>query len=140
MRAALLMLALVAAPPVLAGTVVPAHVIRAQTVIEAGDLALIPDRIAGAVQDPAALIGLEARVMLYPGRPVTLDLVGPPALVERNQTVPLIFTSGGLMIETEARALDRGGVGDLVRVMNMTSKKTVSGRVRPDGSVEVGQD
>ena len=40
---------------------------------------------------------------------------------------------------TEGRAPDRGGVGEAVRVMNLTSRQIVSGTVAPDGSIKVGQ-
>src|SRR5690606_16704015 len=111
--------------PAAANTVVAAHLIRAQTVISAADLAVVPGDVAGAAQHPDELVGLEARAMLYPGRPITIDQVGAPALVERNQMVALIYVSGGLMIETEGRSLDRAGEGDPVKVMNLSSKKTV---------------
>jgi flagella basal body P-ring formation protein FlgA len=63
--------------------------------------------------------------------------LGPPALVDRNQIVALDFRAGGLSIRAEGRALARGGAGDVIRVMNLASRTTVSGRIRPDGVVDV---
>ena len=83
--------------------------------------------------------GLEARVALYPGRPVRAGDVGPPAVVERNQLVALVFDRGGLIIRTEGRVLDRAGVGDLVKVMNLTSRATLFGRVLADGTISVSE-
>ncbi|MFM7442840.1 MAG: flagellar basal body P-ring formation chaperone FlgA, partial [Tabrizicola sp.] len=71
-------------------------------------------------------------------KPVRLGDLGPPTLVERNQPVTLVYLSGGLAISTEGRALARGSVGDEVRVMNLGSRNTVTGRVGPDGTVYVG--
>jgi flagella basal body P-ring formation protein FlgA len=65
--------------------------------------------------------------------------VGPPTLVERNQVVPLIYLRGGLEIMTEGRSLDRAGIGDHVRVMNLASRATVSGRVTARGQILVSQ-
>jgi flagella basal body P-ring formation protein FlgA len=48
------------------------------------------------------------------------------------------YASGGLHIITEGRTLDRAAAGELVRVMNLASKQTVTGTVAEDGSVEVG--
>ena len=48
---------------------------------------------------------------IYAGRPVRPGDLGPPALVERNQLVPLVYQPGGLAISTEGRALGRGGGG-----------------------------
>ena len=126
-----------AALPAAAETVVPVRTIRAQEVISPLDLQLRGTDIAGAFTDIEQVAGLEARVALYPGRPVRLTDVGPPAVIERNQVVPLIYASGGLMIRTEGRALDRAGVGDWVKVMNLASRSTVMGKVQPDGSISV---
>lgn len=49
----------------------------------------------------------------------------------------MIFRTGLLSISAEGRVLDRAGVGDLVRVMNLDSRLTVTGRVLFDGSIEV---
>ena len=140
MRVCLAVFSLFLAFPAAADTVVAARLIRAMSVIGPDDLTLAPGDAPGSAADPAALIGLETRVMLYPGRPILAEQVGAPTLIERNEVVALIYAAGGLMIETEARALDRGGEGDSVRVMNLASKKTVTGRVRADGSVAVGQE
>ena len=70
-------------------------------------------------------------------RPVRPGDVGPPAIVERNQVVPLTYLNGGLAIRTEGRVLDRAAAGEAVRVMNLASRTTVTGVVRADGSVEV---
>jgi flagella basal body P-ring formation protein FlgA len=78
-------------------------------------------------------------VTLYPGRPILENQVGPPALVERNQVVRMVFLRGGLAITAEGRALDRGGFGEAVRVMNLSSRQIVSGAVAADGSIEVGR-
>jgi flagella basal body P-ring formation protein FlgA len=95
--------------------------------------------VPGAVADPAEIVGLEARVALYPGRPIRPGDVGLPAVVERNQVVPLIFQRGTLLITAEGRALDRAGPGDVIRVMNVASRTTVSARVGADGAAYVSQ-
>lgn len=125
--------------PVLADMILAAHTIRAQSIITAQDLVVKPGTAGGAASDPDQLIGTEARVSLYAGRPIHLSDVGPPAVVERNQIVPLIYQQNGLRIATEGRSLSRAGPGEYVRVMNMTSRSTVSGRVLPDGRVMVSQ-
>jgi flagella basal body P-ring formation protein FlgA len=137
MRLAVLVL-LASAVPAPADTVVAARTIRSLSLIGAEDLALVAGEVAGAATRLDEVVGLEARVMLYPGRPIRLDQLGMPAVVERNQVVTLLYQAGGLTIETEGRALARAGVGDSLRVMNLASKKTVTGRVRDDGAVEVG--
>jgi flagella basal body P-ring formation protein FlgA len=131
------LMALLLATPAAADSLVATHPIRAQTVLTADDFTVVDADIPGALSDPAAAIGQEARVTIYAGRPITKDNLGAAALVERNQTVSLIFRRGGLSILTEGRALDRGAVGDVIKVMNLSSKTTVTGTVGADGTVFV---
>ncbi|RYG91625.1 flagellar basal body P-ring formation protein FlgA [Loktanella sp. IMCC34160] len=121
----------------LAEIVVAARTIPAQTVIGPDDLLLRDLDVPGGVADPALLVGMEARVALYAGRPIRPGDVGMPAVVERNQIIPLIYDRGGLYIATEGRALDRAGPGDLIRVMNLASRSTVSARIGADGAAYV---
>ncbi|WP_294620130.1 flagellar basal body P-ring formation chaperone FlgA [uncultured Roseovarius sp.] len=125
--------------PAMADTVLATRTIRAQSIIGPGDVVVKAVDIPGAATSPEAVIGLEARVSLYAGRPIRMNDVGQPALVERNQVVPLIFEKNGLQITTEGRSLDRAGSGETVRVMNMSSRNTVSGRVLPDGQIMVSR-
>jgi flagella basal body P-ring formation protein FlgA len=121
-----------------ADTLVAARMIPAKTVLEPGDLAVTSDTEPGALRDPIDAIGLETRVVLYPGRPVRHADLGPAALVERNALVVILFSQGGLTIATEGRALDRAAAGDRLRVMNLASRTTVTGNMGEDGIVRVG--
>lgn len=127
--------------PVLAtaDVVTPARTIRVGTIIVSGDLVVKPGDVAGAFDRVADVSGQEARTTLYAGRPIKLNDIGPPALVERNQIVSIRFESKGLMITTEGRSLQRGGVGDRIRIMNLSSRATLFGHVQKDGSIRVFQ-
>ena len=133
-----LVLALCLIPlPGLAESLVTTRTIRAQSVIEAADVTLVDADIPEALTLPVLAVGMEARVTIYAGRPVLAADVGPPALVERNQIVALAFQAGALEIITEGRALERGGSGDLIRVMNIASRNTVTGLIGENGQVHV---
>lgn len=134
-----LLLVLVAVPA-FAESVVATRTIRAQTVIGPEDLALVAADLPGALTDLNAALGLEAKVAIYAGKPVMPADLGKPTLVQRNQVVALIYLSGVLAISTEGRALTRGSEGDTVRVINLASRSTVTGRIGPDGAVYVGWD
>ena len=120
-----------------AESVVAARVIRARTVIAPEDLLLVDRDLPGALTQPQAAEGMEARKTIYAGRPVRPEDLVPPATIERNQTVVLAYTTGGLTIETEGRALGRAGVGDTLRVMNAGSRAVLNGIVAPDGTVRI---
>lgn len=133
-----LMICLSLAQPGLAETLVASRTIRSQAVLGPADVALIAAEVPGALDRPEAAIGLEARVMLYAGRPIRAADLGPPALVERNQIVLLEYRNGTLSLTAEGRALGRAGAGEAVRVMNLASRGTVRGVVAEDGRVRVG--
>ncbi len=120
-----------------ADVVVPVQTLRAGTILTAEDLRVDGRSYSGTVEDLSAAIGKEARVVLYAGRPIRREDITEPATVQRNQIVPLVFERAGLRISTGGRALDRGSPGDLIRVMNVSSRKTLFGRILPDGSVDV---
>lgn len=125
--------------PAFADAVVANRVIRAGHLIAAADISVVDAIIPDTMADPAQVVGHEARVALYPGRPIREGQIGPPAIVHRNQVVSMSYVLGTLVIFTEGRALDRGGVGDVIPVVNLGSRKTVQGRVMPDGSVSVSR-
>ncbi|MDR9393254.1 flagellar basal body P-ring formation chaperone FlgA [Roseovarius sp. SYSU LYC5161] len=129
---------LVSAPPAWADYVVAAHTIRANTVLTATDIAIKPGTIPGGAA-PEDLIGKEARVSLYAGRPIRRADVGAPAIVARNQIVTLVYLQGALRILTEGRSLSRAGAGERVRVMNLSSRTTVFGRVSETGDIIVSE-
>lgn len=123
--------------PAVSDTIVAARTIPAQTLIGPDDLLLQPIDVPGGTDDPLLLVGMEARTALYAGRPVRPADVGAPALVDRNQIVPLIYDVGGLRIATEGRALGRAGEGEVIRVMNLASRTTVSARISSQGEAYV---
>jgi flagellar basal body P-ring formation protein FlgA len=126
--------------PVEAESIVATRTIRAHAVIGPDDLTSVEAEVPGALTNVAEAIGLEARVAIYAGKPVKPSDLGAPALIERNQIVPLVFLAGGLAIKAEGRALGRGGEGDVIRVINIASRTTISGRVAADGAVYVGSE
>ncbi len=120
-----------------ADVVLAARTIRAHEILTLADLVVGKGDVPGAYQNAEAVAGQEARVILYAGRPVRSGEIGPAALIERNQIVPMIFTYSGLRIAAEGRALSRAAVGETIRVMNLSSRTTVSGFVQADGTVRV---
>lgn len=124
-----------------AGTevVVAARALPASTVITKADLAMSPKSHDGGLRDIDAAVGMETRVTIYAGRPVSLSDLRPAALVERNEIVAMSFERGALSIQTEGRALDRGAKGDRVRVMNLSSRTIVTGEVTGRSLVAVSR-
>ena len=133
---ALLLAAL--SPSARADTVIAAGTIRGQSLIMPSDVALIEGATPGTLSTLEAAIGMEAAVNLYAGRPIRPGDLREPAIVERNMLVTLRYDHGGLIVVTEGRALDRAAQGEALRVLNLTSRTTITGRAAAPGLVDVG--
>ncbi|MAX72479.1 flagellar basal body P-ring formation chaperone FlgA [Alterinioella nitratireducens] len=129
---------LFAATPALADTVVANGTIRSMSVIGPADVRLVAGDTPGAILDLAAAIGMEARVNLYPGRPIRPGDLREPAVINRNEIITLQYDANGLLIVTEGRALDRAGIGERLRVLNLSSRTTVTATVQGAGLATVG--
>lgn len=116
---------------------VAARTMRAQEVLMPEDIVLANINTTGGTNDAEELLGQELRRAIYAGHPIRPQDVRAPALVERNQIVPLLYRSGGLLITTDGRALDRAAAGEWTRIMNLSSRTTVSAQITPDGSAVV---
>ena len=111
---------------------VTAAALRAGTPLEGGmTLAWVErDRLPGdAILDLGEIEGLEARRRLAAGRVVRMRDARPEALIRRGETVTLGYASGALVLETSARALEDGAMGEIVRLSNLDTDRTVRGRV-----------
>ncbi|AHM03710.1 Flagellar basal-body P-ring formation protein FlgA [Roseibacterium elongatum DSM 19469] len=129
---------LLAMQPAAAETVIAAGTIRGQQLIGPMDVALAEGTTPGALSELSQAIGMEARVNLYPGRPIRAGDLRPPAIVERNAIITLRYDAGGLLIVTEGRALDRAARGEALRVLNLSSRNTVTAVAAAPGLAIVG--
>jgi len=129
--------ALLMSGPVQAETLIATRTIPARSIIGPDDLEIRDVTVVGGISDPSFAIGQEARVALYAGRPVRAGDLSAPAIIERNQIVQLIYLNGGILISTEGRALDRAAVGDWIRVMNLSSRTTVTAQIHETGVAHV---
>ena len=55
--------------------------------------------------------------------------LGKPDLVQRDDNVTLIYESAGIYLTVRGKAVDSGTEGDTVTVLNLQSKRTVTGTV-----------
>lgn len=136
MRALVLLLALLPLPAAAQGILAAATTLPAGTIISEQDLKRVESTRAG-MSDPAKVIGMQTRITIYEDRPIPPNALQKPKLVLRNQLVKVSFRSGAIHIEVEGRALGEGGAGDVVRIMNLGSKKIINARVQEDGSLSV---
>jgi flagella basal body P-ring formation protein FlgA len=82
-------------------------------------------------------VGMQARRQLRAGQALKVADLAKPELVTRDQTVTLTYEAAGLYLTIRGKALDSGTEGDVVSVLNLQSKRTVSGTVIGRGQVSI---
>ncbi|MCB1651080.1 MAG: flagellar basal body P-ring formation protein FlgA [Alphaproteobacteria bacterium] len=113
----------------------------AGTVIGANDLDMIdlPDyRVKhNIILNADDLIGTTPRRVLHAMEPVVSGDIEAPRIVERGESVTMVFRQGGLLLTAQGKALEYGAKGDMIRVVNQNSSKTVQGQVTGEREVTV---
>lgn len=87
--------------------------------------------------DPAAIAGMSARRKLPAGTVLSDDVLMEPLLVQRNGMVTIAFTVPGLTLTTRGRSLTNGTRGEVVKVFNIQSGRTIEAEVIGAGLVAV---
>ena len=82
-------------------------------------------------------VGMQARRQLRAGQALKAADLAKPDLVQRDQAVTLIYETAGLYLTIRGKALEGGTEGDVVNVLNLQSKRTVSGVVVGRGQVAI---
>src|SRR3954447_18932942 len=82
-------------------------------------------------------VGMQARRQLRAGQALKAADLAKPDLVQRDQTVTLIYEAVGLYLTVRGKALEGGTEGDVVNVLNLQSKRTVSGVVTGRGQITI---
>jgi flagella basal body P-ring formation protein FlgA len=85
--------------------------------------------------DAKDIIGLEPTRPLMPGMPIRSQDVRPPVLVAKNSLVTIVLRRAGMELTVQGKALDEGGKGDMVRVMNTKSQRVLEAQVDGPGTV-----
>jgi flagella basal body P-ring formation protein FlgA len=94
----------------------------------------------GVVTDPRGLIGFEPRYSVRAGAPIRSADVQRPVLVTRNAMVTVSLKTPFMTLTTQGRADEDGGKGDVIRVTNLKSKRTMEVTVDGPGAVSVAAD
>ncbi|RJF85748.1 flagellar basal body P-ring formation chaperone FlgA [Sphingomonas cavernae] len=138
---------LVAAPGALHAQVAPAtvdtpvlvRVIEKGEPISPGDFAVEPRpaSVARGAIAPIEAAGLEAARRLMAGAPVRAADLAKPQMVRRGEAVTIALRSGALSITTAGRALSGGGKGDPVRVVSLSTNRTLDAVIEGSSRVRV---
>lgn len=116
----------------LARSVARGVVLTAEDVTLAPAAARAPD---GIFSDPAQVIGRRTKAAIGEGRAVLLRQLEPVWMVAKGNPVVLMANAGGLSVSAPAEALEDGGMGDVIRVLNLSSQREVKVVVTGKNSV-----
>lgn len=124
--------------PTLNRILTPGEVIRASDI----EWTKFPVRQINArvVLDQSDLVGFVVKRAVRPGKTLFSNDVALPVVVEKGSIVTMIVSTGALSLSASGRALEDGGDGDTIRVMNVKSKQTVDAKVLNSGQVQVSSN
>jgi flagella basal body P-ring formation protein FlgA len=83
------------------------------------------------------IVGARARRDIVAGELLTNALVSVPPAVKSGDEVRVMLTIGAVSVTGVGRASGSGHVGDTIRVLTPSSRKSLSGRIVGRGAVEI---
>jgi flagella basal body P-ring formation protein FlgA len=82
-------------------------------------------------------VGQAARSAYQVGRVLRAADLMRPEIVQRNETVTLVYEVPGITLTVRGKAVEGGAEGDVISVLNEQSKRTVQGVVAGPGRVTI---
>lgn len=121
--------------------VAPAHNIERGALLKESDL-IVERRpraevTRDALADRAHVIGMAARNALRSGQLIRSADLMRPELVQRNETVTLVYQVPGITLTVRGKATEGGAEGDVISVTNEQTKRTVQGVIVGPGRVVI---
>lgn len=114
---------------------------RGETIRESD---LVVERVARAQVGSDALTRIElvanqaARKSLRTGQTVRAADLMKPQIVNRDDTVTIVFRTGGVVLTARGKAQSNGTEGEMISVLNPQSKRVIQATVTGPGIVTVG--
>jgi flagella basal body P-ring formation protein FlgA len=91
----------------------------------------------GAAQALDQVLGQQLRRPASAEMPVALADLGAPVVIEKNGLVTMQVEAPGLTLATQGKALEPGGRGQVISVINLASRSVVEAEVLGPGRVRV---
>lgn len=129
----------VATPPQTVAVPVLDHAVAKGDLLVAGDFISqdVPAAQARGAPRLKEIVGMEAARPLPAGTVVRASDLIRPQLVRRGEPVIIALRDGGLSITTAGRALGSGAAGDFVRIVSLSTNRTLDAVVEGTGMVRV---
>jgi flagella basal body P-ring formation protein FlgA len=90
------------------------------------------------IRNEEEIIGMATKRYIEAETPLSAGHFQRPQLVKKGALVTISLVSRTMSLKTQGRAIETGGLGDVVRVKNSKSKKIIEAKVIGAGSVRIG--
>lgn len=98
------------------------------------DISMLADKF---IRDPQQIIGQQTTTSLQQGNMVRPDSIQPRPLIKRGELITIRARGHNLLITAPGKAQAKGAKGEIIKVKNMMSRRTIFARVIATGLVEV---
>ncbi|UTW54182.1 flagellar basal body P-ring formation chaperone FlgA [Kordiimonas sp. SCSIO 12610] len=121
--------------PVFARTIKPGEVISEDDITwQDVSIKRISNR---TISSANALIGQTVKRPIKAGKILVASDVQTPVAIAKGEQLTLIYKVGSMQLTAGARALENGGVGDIINVMNLQSRQSVEAKITSPGLATV---
>lgn len=90
----------------------------------------------GVVMDAEQLIGQALKRPMRDMRPIKERDLQKEQVMFKNSNVNILYNTHSISLRTIGIALDDGGIGDIIKVRNSSSKKIIQAIIRDEGNVD----
>lgn len=89
----------------------------------------------GFYNNTKQILGMSAKRRVRPNQILTPDLIDAPQLIKRGEKIKIIANRDGISASMPGEALEKGGEGEVIKVKNLSSGKTIEAKVVEAGVV-----
>ena len=94
-------------------------------------------KIDDVIYDVDSIIGLETKRPITSGTTLSKSMLMKPFVVRSGDNVAIVSRAGSIVVQAAGQALQGGAVGDVIRVRNLGSGKTVLARIESENTVVI---
>jgi flagella basal body P-ring formation protein FlgA len=91
----------------------------------------------GYFTDINEVLGKTLKRHLNRGAVLTPSAIAVTKVIKRGERVTIVAETGGISVHAAGQALEDGGLGDIIRVRNLNSRKEIEARVVGPGRVKI---
>ncbi|MGE0082156.1 MAG: flagellar basal body P-ring formation chaperone FlgA [Thiohalomonadaceae bacterium] len=121
--------------------VVAARPLSRGSLLAAGDVEVreldVTALAGGYLSSPEQVVGRSLRRNVQFGAAIGPGMIELPKIIRRGERVQILARTAGMEVRMEGEALEDGAEGEVIRVRNRSSRRSVEGLVTGPGMIEV---